>query len=329
MKEFQSQLPFAFCFTTGLTLLIALIRLLKDDDVKFLYLFNPRVLLYILILLVGNGATTLLAVTLTQKYFAGYPNFAWFWISFLGVFGFEAIIKNINISIFRTGVLTINDWIETAQELAVRSVRRSEHVRDIDTEIIYARPESDFRYKIINLEIRVDIESPETARITEIQKLRCCVDRLNNISTQISCDGAVKEFIDSSGKVTELGKGKFRTVFAQKNKGDVFDRQLAYELKNSFMNPEKESWSIQFEAPTKNYSLKLILPADKILHDFKFYRILHWTHEADYSQKVEEGNENGRPKLHISINNLCYKEHFNLSWRWQNAVLATPRLSGN
>jgi hypothetical protein len=321
MKE--SELQYAIYFSVGLTLLIALIRLFTERGVKVQYLFNLHVFLYLLILLVGNIATTLLAVKLTQDFFSHLSGPNWFWISFLGVFGFEAIIKNINITIFKTGVLTINDWIERALDTAVNSVRQSEKIQDDDAELVIAKPGSDFRFKILSMEIVIDIEKPEFTKIKETQKLRCCVDRLNEIATQVNSDGIVQKFEDTSGNVRVVQKGKFRTVFPPKKKGDVFERKLTYELTNSFMNEEEESWSIEFETPTRNYMLTVILPDNKILRGYKFHRILHLTHEIDHKGNVAEGDENGRAKLNISMDNLLYKETFILSWRWQNVAQAS------
>jgi hypothetical protein len=310
------QVLYSIYFTIALTLLIALIRLLKEDDAKLPYLFNVRVLLYVLILLVGNIATTLMAVKLTEKYLTDQSGPAWFWVSFLGVFGFEAIVKNINITMFKTGVLTINDWIDKAMGSAVESIKQKE-VEDKDSEVIVAKPGIDFRYKALCLDLLVDIESSETAKITETQKLKCCVDRLNEISTTINSDGEVLNFKDDSGNFSEIQKGKFRTVFQHKKKNDVFDRKLTYTLLNSFMGAEEESWSLQFETPTKEYTLRLILPADRIMDSFRFYRILHLTHEIDHKSDVEELFQDGRPHLFVAINNLRYKEAFRLSWRWR------------
>ena len=45
----------------------------------------------------------------------------WFWSAFIGVFGFEILLKNINITFADKGVLSINDWISKAREMAVGS----------------------------------------------------------------------------------------------------------------------------------------------------------------------------------------------------------------
>ncbi len=50
---------------------------------------------------------------------ARLPGPAWFWYAFVGVFGFEALLKNINVTLFGKGVLSIEDWISKARDVAV------------------------------------------------------------------------------------------------------------------------------------------------------------------------------------------------------------------
>jgi hypothetical protein len=72
-------------------------------------IFNSKGLLYLTILCIGNVAATLAASpvpTLEPK---------WFFQALYGVFGFELIIKNLNISVGDKGILTINEWITKAR----------------------------------------------------------------------------------------------------------------------------------------------------------------------------------------------------------------------
>jgi hypothetical protein len=46
-------------------------------------------------------------------------SFPWFWYAFLGVFAFEALLQNINITFVDRGVLSLRDWISKARDNAV------------------------------------------------------------------------------------------------------------------------------------------------------------------------------------------------------------------
>ncbi len=128
-----------------LTLIIGVIDVLYQSKLR-----NLRVCcgtigfgLYLLVLIVGNVATTLVGHSLIEAYtappqsetvaketsaksadpprvaaavFAAAP---WFWSAFLGVFAFEAILQRINVTFFDKGVLTISDWISKARDGAV------------------------------------------------------------------------------------------------------------------------------------------------------------------------------------------------------------------
>lgn len=76
-------------------------------------LFCIASFLYLLLLCSGNFTTTLLAAnfinnseSLSESGFL--KNYSWFWYAFAGVFGFEAIIQNINLSFQEKGFLTLN-----------------------------------------------------------------------------------------------------------------------------------------------------------------------------------------------------------------------------
>lgn len=43
----------------------------------------------------------------------------WFIHAFIGVFGFEIVLKRVNVTFSDSGVLTINDWITSARDTAV------------------------------------------------------------------------------------------------------------------------------------------------------------------------------------------------------------------
>lgn len=121
--------------------------------------------MYLLILAIGNTATTLLVAATSAEYFASVPipqasvvaktepstqpaatqvvgaepsdatraraarllaRLPWFWYAFLGVFGFEVLLQNINITFLNRGLLSISDWISKARESAVADALESQ-----------------------------------------------------------------------------------------------------------------------------------------------------------------------------------------------------------
>lgn len=73
---------------------------------------------YWVVLSFGNAVTTLLASLAVTKMPPSLSEFRWLFCAFFGVFGFEAILKNTNITMFDRGVLTIQDWTEKALNMA-------------------------------------------------------------------------------------------------------------------------------------------------------------------------------------------------------------------
>lgn len=148
----------ALCVAAAFSVLICIIELEYHSKARFgIYSTQGASYFYLLILLVGNAATTLIAAanvgsnteiqTISSSAIAAPPivnkdtpdakslpasigteqrsfaplitGYSWFWYAFLGVFGFEAILKNINITFFDKGVLSISDWISKARDHAV------------------------------------------------------------------------------------------------------------------------------------------------------------------------------------------------------------------
>lgn len=126
-----------------LSVLLAIIEILYHAKVRdFRALFVPAVTLYILLLFIGNMATTIGSSSLVDQviqenlpadsasepggedvgflhFLSKYP---WFWYAFIGVFSFHALLKNINVTFFDANVLTISEWLKKARDSAVASV---------------------------------------------------------------------------------------------------------------------------------------------------------------------------------------------------------------
>lgn len=131
----MGDLGIAIAFAVGLSLLIGVIELSYRSNAGLGACRSSAAVLYLLILSIGNAATTLLAAVTTAGFFvsttttASTPSqsaplalpFRWFWYAFLGVFGFEALLQNMNLTFFGKGVLSISDWIGKARDNAVAS----------------------------------------------------------------------------------------------------------------------------------------------------------------------------------------------------------------
>ena len=136
-----------------LSVLLAVIEVLYHAKVRdFRALFVPAVALYILLLFIGNMATTIGSSSLVDsvilestptdldidtvdgeaEQFHFLSIYTWFWYAFIGVFSFHALLKNINVTFFDANVLTISEWLKKARDSAVASVVESHAQRNKD-----------------------------------------------------------------------------------------------------------------------------------------------------------------------------------------------------
>ena len=120
-----------------LSVLLAIIEILYHAKVRDLRaLLVPAVAIYIMLLGIGNIATTIGSSSLVDAiiqenvitddgsenesdilhFLSRYP---WFWYGFIGVFSFHALLKNINVTFFDANVLTISEWLKKARDSAV------------------------------------------------------------------------------------------------------------------------------------------------------------------------------------------------------------------
>lgn len=106
-----------------ITLLIVSIELPNQAKTRPSACLNWSSLIYSCISLLGFGATTLLAASLVGSKIPGWPIF---WHVFFGVFGFQILLKQTNITVFDKGVLTIQDWIQKALDNAVAESLKKE-----------------------------------------------------------------------------------------------------------------------------------------------------------------------------------------------------------
>ena len=116
----MDNLVIAVFVAAAFSVLIGIIEMRFQSKADLASCLNSAVLLYLLILLVGNTTTTLAASSTLPaagiRFTAGPKGFWW---ALVGVFGFEAVLQNLNVTFFNKGMLSINEWITKAREHAV------------------------------------------------------------------------------------------------------------------------------------------------------------------------------------------------------------------
>ena len=124
--------------STVIAVLLSYVRISNDAKVFRIGAFNTFAFFgYVLIFVVSNifftivasgGVDSLLITEEGAKTELPYPlkGPLWAYYSFAGVFGFEAIVKGINLTFMGQGILSIRDWIKEAKNAAVaRTIKRS------------------------------------------------------------------------------------------------------------------------------------------------------------------------------------------------------------
>ena len=95
-------------------------------------------LFYAVILALGNIVAALLAFPLLDGQLAqSLSDFSPLMAAFAGVFAFEGVLSNTNITVFGKGVLTIDDWIEKARSSAVEFAVEK-HARSLQDAVLKA-----------------------------------------------------------------------------------------------------------------------------------------------------------------------------------------------
>lgn len=108
----------AIAMAMAMSLVLANIQLIREAKTSPRAIIGLELGFYFCIVAFGYAATTLLASTLTSRFPVGLKDYFPFISAFLGVFGFESILKNTNVTMFDRGVLTIQDWTERALTVA-------------------------------------------------------------------------------------------------------------------------------------------------------------------------------------------------------------------
>jgi hypothetical protein len=113
-----ADLLWAVVIAVVLSLVLAAIEIPNKSKAQLRACLVVQSFFYWIVLSVGNGVTTLLASTAVVQLPPQFASYYWLLCAFFGVFGFEAVLKNTNITMFDRGVLTIQDWIQKALDAA-------------------------------------------------------------------------------------------------------------------------------------------------------------------------------------------------------------------
>jgi hypothetical protein len=135
----MNDVQIALTVTFLLTFLICIIDLMHSSDASIFDLKNGSSFLYLIICLIGNWITTVFVLFGRVNALGDYPklksaldnlqnasNFTALCLySFLGVFAFHAIFKNINVTFGGKGFLTLEDYISKARDSAISATTES------------------------------------------------------------------------------------------------------------------------------------------------------------------------------------------------------------
>jgi hypothetical protein len=108
----------AITIAIALSFVLAYVEIVSEAKKPFRSCIVAQSLFYALLLAFGNVVTTLLAVTVVSKLSPNLAPYYFLFAAFIGVFAFQSILKNMNVTILDKGVLTIQDWTDKAKSAA-------------------------------------------------------------------------------------------------------------------------------------------------------------------------------------------------------------------
>jgi hypothetical protein len=110
------------------SLILAAVEIQHKSQMRIRACFVLNAALYWSVVAFGNAISTVLALAVVQK--TSVPaSLYWLVTPFFGVFAFEAVFKNTNVTIGSQGVLTIKDWTDKALNIAAAAaIRRDQDI---------------------------------------------------------------------------------------------------------------------------------------------------------------------------------------------------------
>ena len=145
----------AIAIATLLSLVLTIIQIPTRSRTGLRSCLVIQSLVYWIVVSFGNIVTTVLASTAVTKLPNNLAPYYFLFCAFFGVFAFEAVLKNTNVTMFDKGVLTIQDWIEKALNAAAAAAIDNEENRKRATEnrlvaLLMRRPERDINTLVLN-----------------------------------------------------------------------------------------------------------------------------------------------------------------------------------
>jgi len=150
------------------TSLICLIEIPSRSKASLRACLGGSFVVYVLIFIVGNATATLLAPPLAPTDLsAALAGWAPLFYAFSGVFAFQGILGNTNVTFFGQGVLTIEEWVAKARDNAVANAVK----KQARLELHYAQQcAEDLREKLSPAELNTYVArymNPETVKKLE------------------------------------------------------------------------------------------------------------------------------------------------------------------
>jgi len=142
--EANANLPehliWALAIAVSVSFLLAAVEISADAKKPLRSCLVPQSFFYALLLAFGNIVSTLLAAVVVAAMPHSLAPYYFILAAFFGVFAFETILKNTNVTVLDKGVLTIQDWIQKARRAAAAAaLERHVERTDLDKGRLAAR----------------------------------------------------------------------------------------------------------------------------------------------------------------------------------------------
>jgi hypothetical protein len=128
----DSAIVWAIVWSLGFSVLAGFIELQQRSNAELRSCWVRAAGLYIALLCVFNTLGAAVAAGLLRDKSPGGPTFAPLFYALFGVFAFEGVLSNTNITIFEKGVLAFQEWIGKARDPAVTAVKKNQAQKDND-----------------------------------------------------------------------------------------------------------------------------------------------------------------------------------------------------
>lgn len=147
-------LVWAIVIAIALSSVLAAIEIASESKKPLRSCLVVQSFFYFCLLTFGNVVTTLMATVLVTRMDPGLKPYYFIFAAFIGVFAFETILKNTNVTVLDKGVLTIQEWINKALTAAaaatiVRDIQRTDIANGKLAKRLSAIPEIDLNTFVV------------------------------------------------------------------------------------------------------------------------------------------------------------------------------------